>query len=53
MTTRRTRRILAALCVFALLVAVTTPAYASTNRSIHAMKSGTFVFRFALEVKID
>jgi hypothetical protein len=41
MTTRRTRRILAALCVFALLVAVTTPAYASTNRSMHAMMSGS------------
>ena len=41
MTGRRIRKLLAALCVLALLVAATTPAYASSNRSMSSMMDGT------------
>lgn len=41
MPARRIRKLLAALCVFALLVGVTAPVYASSNRSMSSMMEGT------------
>ena len=38
---RRTRKLFVALCVFALLVGVTAPALASTNRSMASMMKRT------------
>ena len=40
MTGRRIRKSLAALCVLALLVGVSTPAFASSNRSMASMMAG-------------
>lgn len=41
MTGRRIRKFLAAFCVLAMLVAASTPAYASSNRSMSSMMAGT------------
>lgn len=38
---RRIRKLFAALCVLALLVAAGSPAYAASNRSMSAMMEGT------------
>jgi hypothetical protein len=40
MTGRRIRKFLAALCVLALLIGVSTPAFASSNRSMSSMMAG-------------
>jgi hypothetical protein len=41
MTARRIRSFFAVLCVLALLVGASTPAFASSNRSMAAMMTGT------------
>jgi hypothetical protein len=52
MAARKTRKLLAALCVFALLVGVTVPAYASSNRSMSSMMEGTDPVSPTLDVLI-